>query len=146
MKVNEWTKLGQVAAVATILTVAIGTARAQTSTEIQPFSKTTGSVHGCPGAYTGLVKMTNNPGGGILVTPPANTTSGTFTDASSFGSNYVSDVYVMRNSDYMSWCGTNNVTFPVSSGDQFYLTIYVKNNPPPPTNGQQIVAQINWKQ
>ena len=148
MKTNELQIIGKVAALVTAVFCLGGDyAQAQISTENLPFSKSSGTVDGCPGSYTGLVKFTNSAGTVplTLVTPPLNTTSGTLTDASSFGSNYVSRVYAVRASDFNSWCGTNSVSFPVSTGDQFYLTIYVKNSPPPPTNGQPIVAQINWQ-
>lgn len=102
-----------------------------------------GSGSGCPGAYTGYAKMTNNLGT-FWITPPTNTTSGTLTDASGFPAPYASVASVMCN-DFTTWCGTNSVTFPATNSKNYTLTIYVKSTPPPPTNGQPIVLQINWK-
>jgi hypothetical protein len=110
-----------------------------------PFSKKTGgSGSGCPGAYTGYAKMTNSTGT-LWLTPPTNTGSGTFTDASGFAAPYVSVASVVRKSDSAAWCGTNSVTFPATNTDQYSLTVYVKNTPPPPTNGQPMNLQITWQ-
>ena len=146
MKMNKWIGLGQLVASLAISSWAIGTARAQITVENLPFTKSSGTMDGCPGAYTGLVKMTNSAGVQplTLITPPANATNGTLTDISSLGSNYVSVAYVVRYSDFNPWCGSNNVTFPVSNGDQFYLNVYVRNCVPAVTNGQSISAQIKW--
>jgi hypothetical protein len=99
---------------------------------------------GCPGAYTGYAKMTNNVGG-FWITPPTNAVSGTLTDASGFPSPYVSVAYVMRKSDLVTWCGTNSVTFPATSSTSYELFVYIKNTPPPPTNGQPMNLQIAWQ-
>jgi hypothetical protein len=109
-----------------------------------PFTVKTASGSGCPGAYTGYAKMTNSAGS-IWVTPPTNTTSGTFTDASGFGAPYVSVACVDRRSDGVSWCGTNSVTFPATNSTSYQLMIVVKSTPPPPTNGQPITLQITWQ-
>jgi hypothetical protein len=112
--------------------------------EIIPFTpKTGGSGSGCPGAYTGYAKMTNSAGT-LWLTPPTNTISGTLTDASGLGTNYISVAWVQRKSDAAAWCGTNSVTFPATNTDQYLLTVYVKNPPPPPTNGQPLNLQITW--
>jgi hypothetical protein len=108
-----------------------------------PFTKQTGgSGSGCPGAYTGYAKMTNSTGL-FWITPPTNTSSGTFTDASGLGTNYISVAYVTRKSDGLTWCGTNSVTFPATNTDQYLLTVYVKNTPPP-TNGQPMNLLVTW--
>jgi hypothetical protein len=109
-----------------------------------PFTAKTASGSGCPGASTGYAKMTNSIGS-IWITPPTNTSSGTFTDASGFGAPYVSVAYVERKSDGASWCGTNSVTFPATNSASYQLVVYVKNTPPPPTNGQPMSLQITWQ-
>jgi hypothetical protein len=88
--------------------------------------------------------MTNSAGS-VWLTPPTNATSGTFTNASGFAPPYVSVACVLRKSDLMSWCGTNSVTFPVTNTAQYSLTVYVKNTPPPPTNGQPVNLQVIWQ-
>jgi len=112
--------------------------------ETIPFTNKSVSGSGCPGAYTGYAKMTNSAGS-IWITPPANTTSGTFTDASGFASPYVSVVNVIRRSDNASWCETNSVTFPATNSTSYQLALYVKNTPPPPTNGQPMTLEITWQ-
>jgi hypothetical protein len=109
-----------------------------------PFTiRTGGSTNTpCPGAYSGYAKMTN--GSALWFTPPTNASSGTFTDASSFGTSYVSVACVVRRNDLMAWCGTNTVTFPATNSTQYALTAYVKNTPPPPTNGQLLNLQVTW--
>ena len=109
-----------------------------------PFTAKIVSGSGCPGAYTGYAKMTNSTGG-LWITPPTNTTSGTLTDASGFASPYVSVAYVQRKSDLVSWCGTNSMTFPATNSTSYELFVYVKNTPPPPTNGQPMSLQITWQ-
>jgi hypothetical protein len=112
--------------------------------ETIPFTQQSGgSGSGCPGAYTGFAKMTNSTGG-LWITPPANTTNGTLTDASGFSAPYASVAYVSRKSDGLTWCDTNSVTFPATNSTSYQLTIYVKNTPPPPTNGQPMNLQITW--
>jgi len=112
------------------------------TTECIPFTKKSGgSGSGCPGAYTGYAKMTNSVGT-FWITPPAGTTSGTFTDASGLPAPYVSVAYVLCN-DFISWCGTNSVTVPATSSHQYQLTVYVKSASP--TNGQPVNLQITWQ-
>lgn len=103
-----------------------------------------GSGSGCPGTYNGFAKMTNSAGT-FWITPPAGTTSGTFTDASGFASPYVSVASVVRKSDNVKWCYTNSVTFTATNTQQYSLTVYVKSTLPPPTNGQPMTLQINWQ-
>jgi len=113
-------------------------------TQNDAFTKQTGgSGSGCPGTYSGYAKMTNSAGA-FWLTPPTNTSSGTLTDASGWGTNYVSVAYVQRKSDLVTWCGTNSVTFPATNATQYSLTVYVKNTPPPPTNGQSLNLQVAW--
>jgi hypothetical protein len=128
-------------AIVTLTGLAAGLAGAD---QILPFNKQSGgSGSGCPGAYTGFAKMTNSAGG-IWITPPANTSSGTFTDASGFSAPYMSVTWVQRKNDGMTWCSTNTVTFPATNSTSYELFVYVKNTPPPPTNGQAMDLQVTW--
>jgi len=111
--------------------------------QLIPFTVKTVSGSGCPGSYTGYAKMTNNAGT-IWIAPPTNAVSGTLTDASGFPSPYVSVACVLRN-DLTTWCGTNSVTFPATNSKTYSLSVYVKNTPPPPTNGQPMTLQITWQ-
>ena len=109
-----------------------------------PFVVTSGSGgSGCLSSYNGYAKMTNSAGS-IWITPPANTSTGTFTDASGFRSPYVSVAYVVRNSDGSTWCDTNSVTFPATSSDSYQLIVFVTSTLPPPTNGQPLELQLTW--
>jgi hypothetical protein len=112
------------------------------TTETIPFTKQSGgSGSGCPGAYTGYAKMTNSTGA-IWLTPPAGTTSGTFTDASGLPAPYLSVAWVKCN-NLSTWCNTNSVTFPATSSHQYQLIVYVKSSPP--TNGQPMNLQVTWQ-
>ncbi len=112
--------------------------------QVIPFTARVMNGSGCPGANNGYAKMTNSAGT-YNITPPANATGCTFTDASGFAAPYVSVATVIRKSDQLTWCGTNSVTFPVASNQQYSMTIYVKSTPPPPTNSQPIKLQANWQ-
>jgi hypothetical protein len=112
-------------------------------TECIPFTVSTGQGTGCIGSFTGYAKYTNTAGT-LWITPSNGVTSGTFTDTSGYGSNYVSIASVERQSDRMFWCGTNNVTFPATNTQRYQLVVYVKNTPPPPTNGAPMNLQLNW--
>ena len=103
-----------------------------------------GSGTGCPGAYTGFARMTNSAGT-FLLTPPTNTIRGTFTDASGFAAPYISVAWVARSGGFLTWCDTNSVTFPVTNGAQYSLTVYVKSPLPPPTNGQPMTLKVTWQ-
>jgi len=130
-----------------IVTLALtGLAASLALADIQqiPFTAKTVRGSGCPGAYTGYARMTNDAGN-IWITPPTNATSGTFTDASGFGAPYVSVAYVIRKSDGTDWCGTNSVTFPATNSTSYEMTVAVKSTPPPPTNGQPMNLQITWQ-
>jgi hypothetical protein len=130
--------------IAVLALTGLATSLAWADIQSDSFTKQSGgSGSGCPGAYTGFAKMTNDTGG-IWITPPANTTSGTLTDASGFSAPYVSVATVVRKSDLMIWCDTNNVTFPATNDTSYELFVYVKNTPPPPTNGQPMNLQITW--
>ena len=143
---NKNTKL-KIAKTLTLLALAGFTAciaLADTQTETIPFTQQSGgSGSGCPGAYTGLAKMTNSAGT-FWITPPTNTTSGTLTDVSGFPAPYVSVAYVKRN-DLTPWCGTNSVTFPATNSKTYALTVYVKSTTTPPTNGEPMTLQIIWQ-
>jgi len=112
--------------------------------ETIPFTNKSVSGSGCPGNYTGYASMTNSAGS-TWITPPTNTTSGTFTDASGFPPPYVSVVQVTRKIDHATWCETNSVTFPATNSTSYQLVVDVKNTPPPPTNGQPMKLQITWQ-
>jgi hypothetical protein len=114
--------------------------------ETIPFNHTSGGSTNitCPGTYTGYAKMTNSAGS-IWITPPTNTTSGTFTNASGFAPPFVSIAYVMRKNDGLTWCDTNSVTFPATNSTSYQMIIFVKSTPPPPTNGQPMNLQIIWQ-
>jgi len=143
MKKNKISQIIYAAAV--VLAGFIGyVALADTMSENIPFTSKSVSGTGCPGAYTGLAKMTNSTGT-FWITPPTNATNGTLTDASGFPSPYVSVAYVMRRSDGMTWCGTNSTTFPATNSTSYQLMIVVKSTPPPPTNGQPMSLQIQWQ-
>jgi hypothetical protein len=98
----------------------------------------------CVGSYSGSAKITNSATGTIWFTPPSGTTNGTATDLSGLSAPYSSVVLAMRKRDMMAWCGSNTVTFPASSTDQYKFTIYIKNMPPPPTNGQILTLDVQW--
>lgn len=116
---------------------------ADTSTQTIKFTQQSGgSGTGCPGATLGYALMTNSDGT-YWITPPTNTISGTLTDASAFGTNYVSIAYVRCN-NMIAWCGTNHVTFPATNSLKYRLEVAVKNTPPPPTNGQPMSLKITW--
>lgn len=111
-----------------------------------PFTpQNSGTGSGCPGTWTGYARMTNTTDGTLWIKPPTNAISGTLTDASGFVSPYVSVAYVKRKSDFVTWCGTNSVNFPVTNTAKYALTIYVKSPLPPPTNGQPLDIQITWQ-
>ncbi len=110
-----------------------------------PFTpQNSGTGSGCPGTWTGYVKMTNSTDGTFWIIPPTNAISGTLTDASGFASPYVSVANGKRKSASVTWCGTNTVNFPVTNTAKYSLTIYVKSPLPPPTNGQPVNLQITW--
>lgn len=137
--------LGYVAVALLLAGFVAGIAWADPITEVIHFTQGSGSSgSGCPGTYTGFAKMTNSAGS-LWITPPTNATTGTFTDASGFGSPYASDAYVIRKSDFVTWCATNSVTFPATNSTSYELVVYVKNTPPPPTNGQPMTLQITWQ-
>lgn len=143
MKAKHQTTFGRMIAALALACFAAGVVWADN--EIIPFTKASGgSGSGCPGKYTGYAKMTNSTGT-FWITPPTNTSSGTLTDASGFGAPYVSVTYVVRKSDLVTWCGTNSVTFPATNSTSYELFVYVKNTPPPPTNGQPLNLQVTWQ-
>ena len=117
---------------------------ADTISQSIPFTQQNGgSGSGCPGAWTGYAKMTNDVGT-LWITPPTNAVSGTFTDASGFASPYQSVAYVQCN-DLHKWCDTNSVTFTATHSKKYELFVYVKSTPPPPTNGQPMNLQVTWQ-
>ncbi|HYG21512.1 MAG TPA: hypothetical protein VEH04_01935 [Verrucomicrobiae bacterium] len=107
------------------------------------FNGTSGST-ACVGPYTGFAIITNSASGTIWFTAPAGATNCVVTDSSGFASPYVSVVKAVRRSNLMSWCGTNSVSFPANAGQQYKFTIFLKSTPPPPTNGQPLVLEVDW--
>jgi len=97
------------------------------------------------GTYYAIAKMTNSSGT-YWITPPANTHTGTFKDASGFPSPYVSAVVVSRRSDGFAWYTNNNnsITFPATNSS-YTLTVCVTSTTPPPTNGQPMTLQVTWQ-
>lgn len=116
---------------------------AQADDQSIPYTLKSGTLGSCPGSYAGYAKMTNSTGG-LWITPPANTTGGTLTDASGFPPPYLSTAYVQRKSDLASWCATNSVSFPATNSTSYELAVYVKSTSSPPTNTQPLVLQITW--
>ena len=99
----------------------------------------------CCGAYTGMAYITNSATGTFWFTPPAGTTNGIATDTSGFGSPYESVVKVIRKRDLMPSCGTNSISFPASSSEQYKFIIYIKNTPPPPSAGDTLTLSVQWQ-
>lgn len=97
----------------------------------------------CSGAYNALAKMTNSAGS-VWLTPPANTSTGTFTNASGFAAPFAAKVLVTRKSNLVTWCGTNTVTFSATNSTSYSLAVYVTSATPPPTNGQPMTLQVTW--
>ena len=130
-------KVGYGIAALTLAGFALGSVWAS-NTEAIPFTPKIVVGTGCPGASVGFVTMTNAAGKTWIV-PPTNTASGTFINTSTFTCN----VCVTRASDFVSWCGTNSVTFSATNSDSYELTANVKS--PTPTNGQPITVQVVWQ-
>lgn len=108
------------------------------------FTKSNGTLTPpCPGAFEGFTKLTNSTGGFTFI-PPTNITSCTVTDISGLGVTYTSAIVAVRMRDFTAWCGTNAVTFPVSSTDTYKFTAYIKSPIPPPTNGQTLDFDVIW--
>ncbi|HEU5122610.1 MAG TPA: hypothetical protein VFW05_00945 [Verrucomicrobiae bacterium] len=99
----------------------------------------------CCGSYKGFAYITNSITETLWFTPPAGTTNCIATDSSGFASPYVSVVKAARRADGASWCGTNEVSFAASSSQQYKFMIYIKNTPPPPTNGATLTLDIQWQ-
>jgi len=135
-------KIPTIICAAAVLLAGVISHIAMADTQIIPFTpQSSGTGGGCPGVSTGFAKMTNSAGT-FTLTPPTNTVSGTFSDTSDFGSNYVSVAYVTCG--LSSWCDTNSVTFPATNSKTYKCTVFVKSPLPPPTNGQPISLQIVW--
>jgi hypothetical protein len=111
--------------------------------QMAPFTMKTGTGAGCVGSFLGYARMTNSIGT-LWITPPPNTTSGTFTDLSSFGSNYVSIATVTCLTNITTpLCESNTITFKASSSAKYEFTVYVKQSPP--TNGEPLNLQVTWQ-
>lgn len=141
MKANKWSKLGQMVAVMAFIGLAASLAQADNQSDSytpQPGGTGTNSC----GVYYGYAKMTNSTGT-FWIVAPTNITSGTLTDTSTYGSPYTSVAFVGCING-KSWCSSNNVTFPATSGTKYSMTVFVTSTPPP-TNGQPISLQLTWQ-
>ena len=118
-------------------------AQSTTQTECPPAAMSQGTSTNI-GTFYAMAKMTNGLGT-FWVTPPANTQSGTFSDASGFQAPYSSSVIVTRRNDGHMWFATNNnsITFQATNSS-YSLTVYINSTPPPPTNGQAMTLQVIW--
>ena len=142
MKINK--PFGFLLAIVVTALVVV-TVLADSSIQGVPFTSKSGGIGtNCPGEFTGYARMTNSAGA-FWITPPTNAVNGTLTDLSGFPPPYVSVAYVVRRSDLTSWCDTNSVAFPATNSSSYELWVYVKNAPPPPTNGQPMNLQIVWQ-
>lgn len=117
-------------------------ARADT-TNIQtvPFHVQSASATGCPGTNFGYAYMTNSAG--TMWFKPTNSTSGTLTDISGLAAPYVSTACVTRQMPVAKWCDTNAASFPIVSGNNYELYIFVKTSGL--TNGQPMTLQVVWQ-
>jgi hypothetical protein len=115
-----------------------------TPTYCGAFNNTSGSIV-CVGSYTGYAYITNSATTNIWFTPSSGITNCTITDSSGLSSPYWSVVRASSKDLIFSACGTNTVSFPVSSSKQYRFTIYIKNTPPPPTNGQVLTLDVEWQ-
>ena len=141
MKKNKIPQI--ICAAALVLASLIGLV-AHADTQADKATMTQGTNSTCGGTYYATAKMTNSTGS-TWITPPTNSSSGTFTDASGFGAPYSSTTLVTRFSDKATWCGTNSVTFPAASSNRYSLSVLVTSPTPPPTNGQPLTLQIQWQ-
>lgn len=124
----------------------INLAVAQQSTQTQPLPATFSSGSNTYiGTYYAWVKATNSAGS-ILIMPTNGVQSCTIQDVSGYPSPYSSAFVVQRKSDGHWWYTNNNnsLTFPVAHGTNYTICLYVSSAPPPPTNGQPIMLQIQW--
>jgi hypothetical protein len=118
------------------------------SQEAGAFTKSTLVVPGIGTTY-GYAKYTNSTGS-TTITPSNGVTSITFSDISSFPTNYQS-VVLGQDTLTQKMYGTNplanTITIPVSTNavtgnDPYKLTVYVLNTPPPPSNGVPILMSL----
>jgi hypothetical protein len=140
---NKKPKMKSKLILATVLTSLIACFTVFAVTVTSPVHLGSGSST-CIGSFTGTAVVTNSATGTVWFTPPSGTTNAIVTDVTGFSSPYVSMVKVIRN-DSASWCGTNSVSFPASSAKQYKFLIYIKNTPPPPSNGDILTLSIQWQ-
>lgn len=143
MKMNKTSKIIFVAAIILVGFMHCGAFAQSTQTQGDPANLLTSSNQ-YVGTFYAQAKMTNSHGI-FWITPPTNTQTGTFTDASGFPAPYVSAITVARRSDGYMWHTNNNnsVTFPATNSS-YSLSVYVTGLPPPPTNGQTLTLQVQW--
>jgi hypothetical protein len=102
----------------------------------------------CVGTYYAYARFTNTSvtPKSIWWRPPTGTTSCTIADASGITDPaYVPVVEAVRRSDLVHWCGTNSVTFPATSTQQYQFGTYIKNQLPPPSAGQTLELSVQWQ-
>lgn len=117
------------------------------SIAFQALAKNTNQIGG---VNYGVEDYTNGTGGtgSTIITPSNGVTSFTFSDISGIPAPYNSwaigiDRVTLKSYPTNSSLYTNTVTFPVTSSHTYYLTVYVKNPPPPPTNGQILTLKLS---
>ena len=113
-----------------------------------PFVHVDGIGSSCVGQYYGYARFTNTAvtPTSIWWTPNAGATSGTISDNSGISDpNFVPVVEAVRKRDFKKWCNVSAVTFPVGNGDQFQFSTYVRNVPPPPSDGSTLILRILWQ-
>jgi hypothetical protein len=104
-----------------------------------------GGSTSCCGSYSGFANITNDATGTVWFSPPSGTTNCVATDSSGLPSPYVSCIKAIRKGDLVSWCGTSSVSFPATSNREYKFIIYVKNTPPPPSDGDILTLDIQWQ-
>lgn len=96
------------------------------------------------GKYYAYAKMTN--GASFWIKPDTNIVvrSGTLTDISGFSAPYGSYAAVSVFMSTNTYYGSNSVTFPATNTLTYQLSVFVTSPPPPPTNSQPMMLQIQW--
>ena len=98
------------------------------------------------GSYYGIEHYTNGAGS-FTITPSNGVSSFTFSDISGIPAPYnswaigfdkITGGHFPTNNVF-----TNTVTFSVISSHTYNLTVFIKNPPPPPTNGQAITLKLH---
>jgi hypothetical protein len=96
------------------------------------------------GSYTAMARWTNGAGA-TWIAPPTNTTSVTFADLSSYGSNYVSVATITPFIHPIMCSNSSSITISLTGVPKYEFTVYIKSPVPPPTNGQTLNLELNWQ-